>query len=328
MKAFAGIAAAVALAASVMTSPVYANDSAVGSTPPEIEAVRWYNTMPLTFEQLQGRAVLVEVFRTWCGACKNQIPSLNSKAEKGRKEGLVIIGVTDEPAEVVDQFVATYQPTYPIVITKDNSFERHLGVKSFPTAAVIDTKGDISWLGHFGFEGAVKNAQKGADRSPLWPEPFAKAEKKLNDHDMAGAYAEVSKTIEKKPLDDEEAAFGARAKTWLESEASTAFTRAKALVAAGSVYMAMTKLEPYVDGDAPFPEHQEMVTFLEEQRSRDGFKDEMKAGGMLVEANDLARNKRTVKDAIEMFEEIVRTYAGTAVADVALNRLDELEKYR
>ena len=37
----------------------------VGDTPPEIEAVKWYNTPPLALEQMLGKAVLVEVFRTW-----------------------------------------------------------------------------------------------------------------------------------------------------------------------------------------------------------------------------------------------------------------------
>ena len=37
----------------------------LGQRPPALEAVKWYNTPPLALEQLQGKAVLVEVFRTW-----------------------------------------------------------------------------------------------------------------------------------------------------------------------------------------------------------------------------------------------------------------------
>ena len=37
----------------------------IGQPLPDIEAVKWYNTPPLALEQLRGRAVLVEVFRTW-----------------------------------------------------------------------------------------------------------------------------------------------------------------------------------------------------------------------------------------------------------------------
>lgn len=37
----------------------------LGRPMPAIEAVKWYNTPPLAMEQLQGKAILVEVFRTW-----------------------------------------------------------------------------------------------------------------------------------------------------------------------------------------------------------------------------------------------------------------------
>lgn len=65
MKTLFGLVVGAALAATTTAAPVFASDSPVGTTPPEIEAVKWYNTVPLTFEELQGRAVLVEVFRTW-----------------------------------------------------------------------------------------------------------------------------------------------------------------------------------------------------------------------------------------------------------------------
>lgn len=37
----------------------------LGEPMPVLEAVKWYNTPPLAMEQLQGKAILVEVFRTW-----------------------------------------------------------------------------------------------------------------------------------------------------------------------------------------------------------------------------------------------------------------------
>jgi hypothetical protein len=32
---------------------------------PEFEALKWYNTPPLSLEDLKEKAVLIEVFRTW-----------------------------------------------------------------------------------------------------------------------------------------------------------------------------------------------------------------------------------------------------------------------
>ncbi len=37
----------------------------IGLTPPALDAVKWYNTPPLALDQLHGKAVLIEVFRTW-----------------------------------------------------------------------------------------------------------------------------------------------------------------------------------------------------------------------------------------------------------------------
>ena len=37
----------------------------VGETVPEFTAVKWYNAPPMRFEDLRGKAILLEVFRTW-----------------------------------------------------------------------------------------------------------------------------------------------------------------------------------------------------------------------------------------------------------------------
>jgi hypothetical protein len=58
--------AAVSLAATCATlAATPATAQRVGSPPPELDAVKWYNTPPLTLGDLKGKAVLVEVFRTW-----------------------------------------------------------------------------------------------------------------------------------------------------------------------------------------------------------------------------------------------------------------------
>ena len=34
-------------------------------TPPEFAPAKWYNTVPLKLDDLKGKAVLIQVFRTW-----------------------------------------------------------------------------------------------------------------------------------------------------------------------------------------------------------------------------------------------------------------------
>ena len=47
------------------TAAALAQAQNLGQPMPALEAVKWYNTPPLAMEQLQDKAILVEVFRTW-----------------------------------------------------------------------------------------------------------------------------------------------------------------------------------------------------------------------------------------------------------------------
>jgi hypothetical protein len=37
----------------------------IGKAPPEFKADKWYNTAPISLEDLKGKTVLLQVFRTW-----------------------------------------------------------------------------------------------------------------------------------------------------------------------------------------------------------------------------------------------------------------------
>lgn len=57
------ISLAAALAVAVLAVPSPAQE--LGKAPPELDALQWYNAPSLGLKDLRGRAVLVEVFRTW-----------------------------------------------------------------------------------------------------------------------------------------------------------------------------------------------------------------------------------------------------------------------
>lgn len=58
------VLAAVALLATFGPAPALAA-SGEGTAPPELKAIKWYNSPALSLEDLRERAVLIEVFRTW-----------------------------------------------------------------------------------------------------------------------------------------------------------------------------------------------------------------------------------------------------------------------
>ena len=54
-------------AAAVLALPLLSGTgpARIGGEMPEFQAVKWYNTPPLSVEDLREKAVFVEVFRTW-----------------------------------------------------------------------------------------------------------------------------------------------------------------------------------------------------------------------------------------------------------------------
>lgn len=63
---------------------------------PPLEVARWLTDPPET----KGKFLVIEFWRTWCGACKRGTPFMNGLQTKYGKE-LAVIGITGETEEVV-----------------------------------------------------------------------------------------------------------------------------------------------------------------------------------------------------------------------------------
>lgn len=56
------------LAAAAMAAPLISGALAtpsLGGQMPELDAAKWYNTVPISAADLKDKTVLIEVFRTW-----------------------------------------------------------------------------------------------------------------------------------------------------------------------------------------------------------------------------------------------------------------------
>lgn len=55
----------------------------------------------IRFEDLLGDVVLVHVWATWCAPCLAKMPGLEAMQERYRHRGLTILNVSDEPADIL-----------------------------------------------------------------------------------------------------------------------------------------------------------------------------------------------------------------------------------
>lgn len=151
-----------------------------GALPPLDGAVQWFNSPPLTREQLRGKVVLIDFWTYSCINCIRSIPYVRGWAEKYRNSGLVVIGVhapefafEKVPANV-RKAVADFGITYPVALDNNLTIWRAFDNHYWPAHYLADAKGRLRYH-HFGegredvTEAAIRSLLKEAGATNLPP---------------------------------------------------------------------------------------------------------------------------------------------------------------
>ena len=121
---------------------------------PEIGRV-WFNSPPLSFRQLRGRAVLVDFWDYTCVNCIRTLPYVQAWHERYRDKGLTVIGVHTpeftfaQYESNVERGIREFGLTYPIVIDSDREIWKAFANRFWPTKYLLDKDGYLRY-GHFG----------------------------------------------------------------------------------------------------------------------------------------------------------------------------------
>jgi cytochrome c biogenesis protein CcmG/thiol:disulfide interchange protein DsbE len=109
-------------------------------------AVRSMDGASATFRPRQ-RAVLINVFATWCGPCRTEEPLIAAFAPKLRAHGIDVVGIDQEEGTAqVARFAREFLIPYPIFIDASGITHDVLGARVIPTTVFIDAKGIIQWM--------------------------------------------------------------------------------------------------------------------------------------------------------------------------------------
>jgi peroxiredoxin len=104
---------------------------------------------------LQGKAVLVVFWATWCPACQRELPELQKLYEKHRARGFEILALSvDADRFTVEEFWKDHDYSFPVAMNSSVQAKIFGQVRGTPTLYLIDRKGILrmSRTGGMGLE--------------------------------------------------------------------------------------------------------------------------------------------------------------------------------
>lgn len=99
----------------------------------------------VTLEQYRDKLLFLNLWATWCGPCRAEMPSMASLHERLASKGLSIVAVTDESPEAVKQYLERNPYPFTVLIDEDGILMRRFGIQVLPTTLIVDRKGQLAY---------------------------------------------------------------------------------------------------------------------------------------------------------------------------------------
>jgi peroxiredoxin len=95
----------------------------------------------------KGNVVLLNLWATWCGPCRFEIPELEAMHKKHSADGFKVVGVSldESGVDAVKDFVKEHDMTYPIALDPEGHLASIFRTNVIPTTVLIDRSGTVVW---------------------------------------------------------------------------------------------------------------------------------------------------------------------------------------
>lgn len=113
----------------------------------------------VSVESLRGKPALLVSWATWCNECDKELAGLQAFAESPEADGVQIVAVNLDAADVNEQIQAKidrHHLSVELWRDKRNGFKRAFGALGVPTTVLLDREGKVAgtFPGAVGFENA------------------------------------------------------------------------------------------------------------------------------------------------------------------------------
>ena len=97
----------------------------------------------------KGRVLLLDVWASWCGPCKQELPVLDQMARRLKSQGIDILAVSvDQERANVDQFLRAHGGHWALTVAHDPRGEiaELLQPDKMPTSYIVDRAGIVRYV--------------------------------------------------------------------------------------------------------------------------------------------------------------------------------------
>lgn len=93
----------------------------------------------------KGKVVILNLWATWCGPCRVEMPGMENLYRRYRSQGLEILAVSLDKgsSDKVQTFADEYRLSFPVLLDSDGQVESRYHTLTIPTTFVIDKKGMV-----------------------------------------------------------------------------------------------------------------------------------------------------------------------------------------
>lgn len=104
------------------------------------------NGQIISLEQLKGKPILLNFWATWCGACKEEMPSMQRLHDSAKHNGgfhVIAISIDRSNFKKVDQYAKKLKLKFPILLDPDRETRKAYFIRGLPTSYLIDSEGKL-----------------------------------------------------------------------------------------------------------------------------------------------------------------------------------------
>lgn len=131
---------------SVSTPP--AEGFSIGNRMPPYQS-RMLDGSPFDVASLRGDVVLVNVWATWCGPCRAEIPVLKALHDEHRARKFRVVGISVDEKDFeqdVKKYVEREKVQFPIVLDPEGRIGNLFRISVLPTSVLLDREGKVVWI--------------------------------------------------------------------------------------------------------------------------------------------------------------------------------------